>query len=369
MSLIRLSVAVAVLLATVAGAARAEPVVDQSQPAVDPAAGFLGIGGDAEQQLAQTFTVGLTGNLVGLRLPISGCGGGDLTIEIVDLDSAGRPGATVRASASFPPAEVPSAPPGTFLDFLFDAPLSVTTGQRLAFTLRMSPAMANCSLMEAPAGDSYAGGDAYFDARPNPPGWVRRRETDARFDLPFETLMDDLSPPGPPPMASRSCDLPPPAGGGPGIGLPAFLPICRCLEDPGLREFRCALLHPDFFLVRRIPAPIPLDRSYVEIWQFSPLTQLSAPVRLRIEGAGFAQPVEFAFDAQTKPGAFQTRRLKAAAPSKPADLPGKATISYAGRNDPRLGGFAIDASLAEDQFATDAQGRDFRSFREMKRLQ
>ncbi|GAB4522532.1 MAG: hypothetical protein Kow00133_10130 [Amphiplicatus sp.] len=369
MNLIRRSVAFAALLAAFASPARAEPVVDQSQPAVDPAAGFLGVGGDAEQQLAQTFTVGLTGNLVGLRLPIAACGGGDLVIDIVELDSAGRPGASVRASASFSPADVPSTPPGTFIDFLFDPPLAVATGQRLAFTLRMSPETANCSLADAPAGDSYAGGDAYFDARPNPPGWALRRETDASFDLPFETLMDDLSPPGPPPMASRSCDLPPPASGGPGIDLPAFLPICRCLEDPGLREFRCALLHPDFFIVRRVPAPIPLDTSYVETWQFSPLTQLYAPVRLRIEGAGFARPLEIAFDAHTKPGAFQTRRLKAAAPSKPADLPGRASISYAGRNDPRLGNFAIDASLAEDRFATDAQGGDLRKLKEMKRPQ
>jgi hypothetical protein len=45
-------------------------------------------------------------------------------------------------------------------------------------------------VFQGPPGDSYLGGNLFFDARPNPPGWVCNCEFPGeRLDLPFQTVV------------------------------------------------------------------------------------------------------------------------------------------------------------------------------------
>jgi len=44
----------------------------------------------------------------------------------------------------------------------------------------------SCGIAHSPVGDTYAGGQGFFDARPNPPGWVPLGPID---DLAFMQLV------------------------------------------------------------------------------------------------------------------------------------------------------------------------------------
>ena len=85
---------------------------------------------------------------------------------------------------------LPDAVAGVFQSFRLRGRLDVVVGQQLAFVL--SNAEGSCGLASAPAGDSYASGEAFFDARPNPPGWIRQADVatpTTPLDLPFETVV------------------------------------------------------------------------------------------------------------------------------------------------------------------------------------
>lgn len=277
-----------------AGPAFATRVVDQEQTRIDASAGFLGVGGDSEQKLAQTFTVGMTGDLVALNLPIAGCGRGELVIEIRSGGVNGPVLATIRRAA----ADVPPAYSG-FVTFDLDTPLRVRRSQLLAFTVRTEGPDSYCSYATSEPGDTYPGGEYYFDSRPNPPGWLSSKDFPGPHDLAFQTLMDNLAPPPPPPASSAGCLILGP-GGGPSMFAPD-LPVCRCLVDPGLREFRCALLHPDFFAIRRIPWPLP-PTPFNETWEFYAIAPLDGPVRMTLSGAGLSKPATKAFGLSFRQG-------------------------------------------------------------------
>ena len=51
-----------------------------------------------------------------------------------------------------------------------------------------------CGVFQGPIGDSYPAGNAFFDAQPNPVGaWVCICDfPEARFDLPFQTLVETI---------------------------------------------------------------------------------------------------------------------------------------------------------------------------------
>jgi hypothetical protein len=68
--------------------------------------------------------------------------------------------------------------------------------------------------------------------------------------------------------------------------VPSWLPVCRCLQDQGLREFRCALFHPDFFLFRGTPWPLKPEEKYNVKWTLVPLGQLKGVLEVS-EGLGF----------------------------------------------------------------------------------
>lgn len=176
------------LLAAAAPAAAQPPSlqVDQEQPAVDAGETTLAIGGASEQKLAQTFTVGLAGRLAEVRFPI-GCENGRLDVEIQGTTATGEPDGTVLVRRSFRAEALPGVVPATFVSLALPRRLTVAPGDVLAVVLTNESG--TCGVASAPDGDSYPAGRAWFDARPNPPGWLPLAPGSAEDDLPFQTVV------------------------------------------------------------------------------------------------------------------------------------------------------------------------------------
>jgi hypothetical protein len=136
---------------------------------------------------------------------------------------------------------------------------------------------------------------------------------------------------GPPPGSSSSCTVIGAAGAPGAVPLPfgRDLPICRCLRDEGAREFRCGLLHPDFFLLRRTPIPLIAGRRFTEVWEFLALSQLDAPVTVEMTGAGLVAPVLHSFGAAGRqPGKIERFEVKAEVPKGAMSLRDRADFKY-----------------------------------------
>lgn len=162
-------------------------VLDQNQPNADTGIGGSAIGGPAsEQKLAQTVTVGRSGVLTEVRLPIA-CTNGTLVVEIQGVAKDGTPDGVVRARRAMAARLLPSTFPPAFQTFRFGSKLEYSAGDRFSIVLRMNnPVAQSCGVFNGPSGDPYSRGEVFFDARPNQPGWIR---TFNDRDLPFETLM------------------------------------------------------------------------------------------------------------------------------------------------------------------------------------
>ena len=182
--------AVAVVLALVPALAGAQPSsvrIDQSSP-VDLGAPYnFAIGGGSGQKLAQVVTVGLP-PLKAVMLPL-GCIHDDpdaeLTLSIVTVDENGLPSGTVLAMERFPVTALPEVVDGSFATLAIAPPLGLRPGTQYAFVLQSN---GSCGLAPGPVGDPYAGGDAYYDSAPNPPGWLSISIGTDRYDLGFRTL-------------------------------------------------------------------------------------------------------------------------------------------------------------------------------------
>lgn len=334
------SFVVAAAVSLVAGAAQAAEVVDQSQTMIDAGSGLLGIGGDSEQKLAQSFTAGVTGTMVAIRAPIIGCAGGDLVLEVRLAGAGGAPDGALLNSTRVAPSSVPVTG-AAFHEMRLNATVAIRRGVKYAYTLRMDPvaSTSNCNYVHSAVGDLYADGEHFFDSRPNPPGWVAASAVpEPRLDLAFETIVDTGSPA---PVASGDCYIP---GGAAGMApIPDFLPVCRCLRDAGLREFRCALLNPDFFAIRRIPWPIPFGAPYRETWEVLPMTKLSDAVRIELKGANIGEPINMSFAGKSRK-ALETRVSTFTAPKEATAVPGVATIRYGQQT------WTIDTTIPADAF-------------------
>jgi hypothetical protein len=367
MNNLRTILAMLIVLALIVGTAHARLVTDQSQPefVLDP--GPLAIDNDpgSEQKLAQTFIAGLDGPLTHLKLPV-GCSSGALIIEI-RRQNEGMPTGEILGGVTVPATDLSGTPTG-FRTIELDAPVVMSPGDKLAFTLRNETG--SCGLLRSASGDLYTNGRAFFDARPNPPGWEPFIKVDSRpdeaLDLAFATLVrrPDIG-------SAEKCIIPgriDPATGRP-LELPisAYVPACRCFQDAGARELRCGVLHPDFFVIRRIPFPLMPGEPYEEVWQFAPLTKLDGPVRIRLEGGGFEKPVQMSFPSKAQlsardlmstkkwnapRSAGETITLKARAPTAPMSVPGVATFEYDMKDaDSEFQKrFGLDITIEKDQF-------------------
>lgn len=175
--------------------ALAAPILDQQQPTIDTSVGGLAIGFSSQQKLGQTVMAGKTGDLVRVDLPV-GCDGADLIIEITDVASTGAPGSTVKSTTTIAGSTLPSFPLGgiSFRQFTLATPVAVSSGAVYAIVLRSTSTTATtgCGIFRGPLGDNYTGGDLYFDALPNAPGWIRNcgEFPNDRCDLPFKTWVE-----------------------------------------------------------------------------------------------------------------------------------------------------------------------------------
>ena len=321
-----------------AAAAHADFIVDQSNVGLSPSTLALAIGGDSHQRLAQTFTVGSTGLLAKVRLPLA-CSDGTLWIDVVEQSISGLPEGPLLRRTTVPAesirAELPT--PRTLIDIFLPVPLEVTVGDRLALVLTNETG--SCDLARGVAGETYGGGEGYFESLPNPPGWV-----DIDFggslpgepsDLAFQTLME-VDGSGSPPCNVWGVPSDDP------LPIPADLPICRCLRDQGLREFRCTLLSSDFFAIRRIPWPLELDESYTETWEVLSLTEFVSVLDLDLERFGAGNPIELSFSGKKK--SLDIRKVDWPAITKAFDVPGSARFTY-GKHS-----WTIDTTIPAAQF-------------------
>ena len=184
----------ALLVATTS--TEAVPLVDQTQAVIDDSVGALALGGASEQVVAQVVTVGLTGTLVEVDLPVA-CDTGDPLVLQIQSVTGGQPDGGILRAQTYAGSGLPSffPDPPELRPLLIDVPLPVTTGQQLAIVLS-SPGV--CAVFQGPVGDPYPSGDGWFDARPNPPGvWLPLGPPlGDRSDLPFATVVDDGAPVG-----------------------------------------------------------------------------------------------------------------------------------------------------------------------------
>ncbi len=139
-----------------------------------------------------------------------------------------------------------------------------------------------------------------------------------------EVFIADCTPVPPP----RSCEVRTLQGPGGTLTLPFpnFVPLCRCFENRVFREFRCALLNPDFFLVFRAPLPIFANNPFEMSWSLIPLSdkmgnisvETKLPTSFNLKGKKSAVvkfPHNIAVDTQAR------ENLQFIAPNSDGDYP------------------------------------------------
>jgi hypothetical protein len=169
--------------------ADASPQIDQQQPVIVTSVGGLAIGGGSQQKLAQVVTAGVVGSLMEVRLPVACDPGSNLVVEIQGV-TGNKPNGDVLTSQVIPGSSLPfffPSPP-SFRSLPFSTPVDFSAGSQFAIVLSST---GSCGMFRGPVGDSYIGGNGFFDSRPNPPGWVCFCDFPGdRFDLPFQTLVE-----------------------------------------------------------------------------------------------------------------------------------------------------------------------------------
>jgi hypothetical protein len=180
----------AILVFFLASVLLAHPTIDQEEVIVDMTVGGLAIGGPSDEKLAQTFTAAHTGCLTHITVPI-GCDPTETLLVQIQQTTGGVPNGTVLLSETFAgslfPGLSPSSVQGGFRIIEFKKPLFISAGTEYAIVLHAG--FAGCGWFQGPLGDPYLRGHAYFDARPNPPGWVRNGVF-GRDDQPFQTYVE-----------------------------------------------------------------------------------------------------------------------------------------------------------------------------------
>ena len=317
---VRFLILACIVVFSTMGFAHARVVTDQEQPVVDIGANPHAIHGDSEQKLAQTFTVGVTGELVGLRLPTIECNDSHLVISIHKQDD-GKPTGELLTTRTFSASDIRSVGSTLFRDFLFYSPLDVGPGDELAFTIDTIGDGNSCGYLRAPVGDTYPRGEMFFDARPNLPGWQTNDDIpNSPRDLAFFTLMaGGIIAPG-----RDNCI----AADGQVLPFSRDVPACRCFEDRILLEMRCGLLHPDFFISRNFPSPFEAGRPFEQVWEFHPLKDLDGPVRVYISGGGLTNATEFVFASKGGNSGPESFVVKGVAPEAGQTIDGLAVIIY-----------------------------------------
>jgi hypothetical protein len=168
---------------------------DQEQPLIDPSLTPLALypldpdptaAGPFKQNLAQTFTPSADVELRYLYLPLACAAGVQARIQI----RAGGPDGAVIWDRNYNLAKIVAD--GEFLNPQIYGGLALTGGATYAIVLSAQPTGAGettCSIISAPAGDSYGGGQAFFNNPGFSPYWVPFSTFPGPDDLPFRTLV------------------------------------------------------------------------------------------------------------------------------------------------------------------------------------
>lgn len=189
----RLSLALAsgiLLLAALPGSALADPpgVIDQ----INDYPGSLGGAYSSFDNLAQTFTVGQTGQLTGVQLWGNGSVAIDVSITAVDGD--GHPTGAALASTSATPPGSEQMP--AWIDFVFSPTLAVTAGQHYAIVFNNHNDSSN---YYPPSAYTYAAGAGLvWKTDEDPAGWY---PLGLAPDWSFRTWVVAARQPTPPPTA------------------------------------------------------------------------------------------------------------------------------------------------------------------------
>ena len=162
-------------------------IVDAAHFQIDYAAPLVwGIGGTSHQRLAQTLTVEVGGTLAGVFVPVA-CGSGRLNVEIRDV-AAGKPGPTVLDHRTVDAADLADTL-GRFSYVRIPGALPLAAGQEIAIVLENKRGV--CFARPSPVSSNYAGGQGFFEALPNPPGWVAFSDfVNTPDDLPFQLVLE-----------------------------------------------------------------------------------------------------------------------------------------------------------------------------------
>jgi hypothetical protein len=318
----RMSAFGALIISWMAMIAEASVVVDQ-QAAYGSGVPPIVIGGPRQQIVAQTVTAGLTGSLTQVEIGV-GCESGTLAIEIVDLEP-GRgvvPGTVVRSRTTIDAALVPNPPEAR--TFTLDRAVTIAAGHRFAIVLRNETG--SCGALKGPSGDSYPDGEGFFRSAAGPPdAWLQFLDFGTSGDLGFRTMVDVPAGGG----RSGPCVV-----NGFATPFPNFIPVCRCLEDQGLRDQRCALFGPSFFLFRNLPFPIRAGQPFTVKWTLVAFAPMKGVVELAEKlPAGFQSsltgPLVFFVD-QLPAGKSITLEYKAVAGSKPGQFKVDTVVTFPG---------------------------------------
>ena len=252
--------------------------IDQQQPIIDSTVGGLAVGGSSEQKLAQVVTAGVSGFLTGIRLPVS-CGTGQLVVEIQGVDED-MPNGVVLTSESIPASSLRSIG-AAFRTIALSEPVFLSAGDVFAIVVSSTGA---CGLFQGPTGDSYTGGDAFFDSRPNAPGWICGCEFQgARFDLPFETLVTPIlvSP------AKVWVGIGDVGSTGIRIDLKAKVYLNGTLAAVGQHDSLSVGVDPHYAYAKLRSIPLKLTDTEVEV---TPASELKVRVLVRNACTGSGQP-------------------------------------------------------------------------------
>ena len=294
------------MLVVLATSVSARPVTDQQTPYGESQ---IEVGGTFNYLVAQTVTAGVSGDLMRVELGI-GCTGGELIVEIRDL-WPGRPvpGTVVRSTTTIPAADIPNPPAVHTFDLA--TRVTMNTGDQFAIVLRNDTGV--CKAIKAPRsidGTAYRGGQGWFQRASGPAeSWFQFLDFGDTGDLGFKTIVN------------VAADSPPCIVNGFATPFPGFLPVCRCIEDEGLRDFRCALLNPSYFLFRNIPTPLRTNDKFQVKWTLVVYAPMKGVVEVNDAlPAGFTGapkgPLTFFVD-QVPVGQSITLTYDAVAPSKP----------------------------------------------------
>lgn len=165
-----------------------QPHLQTEQVNLDTA-NLLGLGGSSDQKLAQVFEVHGKGWLSHITLPMNCQPTGKVTVRIEKVDATGAPSGSVLAEEIVPGTVFTSYPTPAigFRLVQFTKPVHVYPGH---YALTLETSGGDCGIYAGPRMDSYPAAAAFFDARPNPPGWIELFVSPGvYFDLAFQVYL------------------------------------------------------------------------------------------------------------------------------------------------------------------------------------